>query len=160
MKSLLDDLVDTCYETEDTPKSAPINPSKEINYWLVTRLLLNKYKDEQGKRSRYQKLYVLIDRWHEVDDINIKNLDRNNIQIDEKSYNNILIFYIGHMTLNIYFPLPEELLSATSFKILQISWVRYKCWNMIELLSQEVKMLVKPVDRVGVLFVTTGTLSG
>ena len=64
------------------------------------------------------------------------------------------------MTLNIYFPLPEELLSATSFKILQISWVRYKCWNMIELLSQEVKMLVKPVDRVGVLFVTTGTLSG
>ena len=46
MKSLLDDLVDTCYETEDTSKSAPINPSKEINYWLVTRLLLNKYKDE------------------------------------------------------------------------------------------------------------------
>ena len=31
MKSLFDDLVDTCYEAEDT-QSAPINPSKGINY--------------------------------------------------------------------------------------------------------------------------------
>ena len=32
------------------------------------------------------------------DDINVKNLDPNKIKIDEKSYKNILIYYIGCMT--------------------------------------------------------------
>ena len=31
--------------------------------------------------------------------INIKNFDPNNIKIDEKSYKNILIFYIGYVTI-------------------------------------------------------------
>ena len=33
------------------------------------------------------------------DMINIKNLDSNNIKIDEKSYKNILIYYIGYVTI-------------------------------------------------------------
>ena len=34
------------------------------------------------------------------DDImNIKNFDSNNIKIDQKSYKNILIYYIGHITI-------------------------------------------------------------
>ena len=34
------------------------------------------------------------------DMINIKNLDLNKIKIDEKSYNNIFIYYVGYVTLN------------------------------------------------------------
>ena len=33
------------------------------------------------------------------DIINIKNFDPNNIKIDEKSYKNVLIYYIGYMTV-------------------------------------------------------------
>ena len=36
---------------------------------------------------------------------NIKNLDPNNIKIDEKSYKNILIYYIGYVTPNIINPM-------------------------------------------------------
>ena len=35
MKSLVDDLVVTCDRIADTPKSAVINPSDGINYWLI-----------------------------------------------------------------------------------------------------------------------------
>ena len=31
--------------------------------------------------------------------IDIKNFDPNNIKIDEKSYKNILIYYIGYVTM-------------------------------------------------------------
>ena len=31
--------------------------------------------------------------------INIKNLDQNKIKIDEKSYKNIFIYYIGYVTI-------------------------------------------------------------
>ena len=31
--------------------------------------------------------------------INMKNVDANNIKIDEKSYKNILIYYIGYLTI-------------------------------------------------------------
>ena len=31
--------------------------------------------------------------------INIKNFDSNNIKIDENSYKNILIYYIGYVTI-------------------------------------------------------------
>ena len=34
------------------------------------------------------------------DIINIKNVDPNNIKIDEKSYKNILIYYIGYVLIN------------------------------------------------------------
>ena len=34
------------------------------------------------------------------DIINIKNVDPNNIKIDEKSYKNILIYYIGYVMIN------------------------------------------------------------
>ena len=33
------------------------------------------------------------------DIINIKDFDPNNIKIDEKSYKNILIYYIGYVTI-------------------------------------------------------------
>ena len=33
------------------------------------------------------------------DNINIKNFDPNNINIDKKSYKNILIYYIGYVTI-------------------------------------------------------------
>ena len=33
------------------------------------------------------------------DIINIKDFDSNNIKIDEKSYKNILIYYIGYVTI-------------------------------------------------------------
>ena len=33
------------------------------------------------------------------DVINIKNFDPNNIKIDEKSYKNIRIYYIGYLTI-------------------------------------------------------------
>ena len=33
------------------------------------------------------------------DFINIKDFDLNNIKIDEKSYGNILIYYIGYVTI-------------------------------------------------------------
>ena len=33
------------------------------------------------------------------DDINIKDFDPNNIKINEKSYKNILIYYIGYVTI-------------------------------------------------------------
>ena len=33
------------------------------------------------------------------DIINIKYFDPNNVTIDEKSYNNILIYYIGYVTI-------------------------------------------------------------
>ena len=34
--------------------------------------------------------------------INIKDFDPNNIRIDKKSYKNILIYYMGHVTINKY----------------------------------------------------------
>ena len=33
------------------------------------------------------------------DDINIKDFDPNNIKIDEKSYRNILIYFIAYVTI-------------------------------------------------------------
>ena len=33
------------------------------------------------------------------DIVGIENLDLNNIKIDEKSYKNILIYYIGYVTI-------------------------------------------------------------
>ena len=36
------------------------------------------------------------------DVIDIENFDPNNIKIDKKSYKNILIYYIGYVTINKY----------------------------------------------------------
>ena len=33
------------------------------------------------------------------DIVNIKYFDPNNVRIDEKSYNNILVYYIGYVTI-------------------------------------------------------------
>ena len=49
----------------------------------------NKIKDIDIKNSSY----------YFFDDINIKNFDFSNIKIDEKSYKNILIYYIGYLTI-------------------------------------------------------------
>ena len=50
----------------------------------------NKIKDIDIKKRRY---YFFNDI------INIKKFDPNNIKIDEKSYKNILIYYIGYMAI-------------------------------------------------------------
>ena len=50
----------------------------------------NKAKDIDLKNRTY---YFLNDI------INIKIFDSNNIKIDEKSYNNIVIYYIGYVTI-------------------------------------------------------------
>ena len=50
----------------------------------------NKVKDISIKNHTY----------HFFDDIiNIKKFDLNNIKIDEKSYKNILVYYIGYVTI-------------------------------------------------------------
>ena len=49
----------------------------------------NKIKDIDIKNSSY----------YFFDDINIKTFDFSNIKIDEKSYKNILIYYIGYLTI-------------------------------------------------------------
>ena len=36
---------------------------------------------------------------NDISNINIKNFDPNNIKIDEKSYKNIFIYYIGHVAI-------------------------------------------------------------
>ena len=48
----------------------------------------NKVKDIDIKNC----IYYFLD-----DIINIKNIDPNNIKIDQKSYKNILIYYIGYV---------------------------------------------------------------
>ena len=50
----------------------------------------NKVKDTDIKNRTY---YFLDDI------ISIKNVDPNNIKIDEKSYKIVLIYYIGYMTI-------------------------------------------------------------
>ena len=50
----------------------------------------NKVKDTDIKNQTYYFFNDLI---------NIKSLDSNNIKIDEKSYQNILIYYIGYVTI-------------------------------------------------------------
>ena len=50
----------------------------------------NKVKDIDIKNRTY---YFFNDI------INIKNFDPNNIKIDEKSYKDILIYYIGYVTI-------------------------------------------------------------
>ena len=52
--------------------------------------MINKVKDIDIKNHRY---YFFNDI------INIKNSDPNNIKIDENSYKNILIYYIGYVTI-------------------------------------------------------------
>ena len=50
----------------------------------------NKVKDIDIKKRRY---YFFNDT------VNIKKFDPNNIKIDEKSYKNILIYYIGYVAV-------------------------------------------------------------
>ena len=50
----------------------------------------NKVKDIDIKNRTYYFFNDIID---------IKNFDPNNIKIDEKSYKNILSYYIGHVTI-------------------------------------------------------------
>ena len=47
------------------------------------------------------KIYILKNyAYYFFDDIiNIKDFDPNNIKIDENSYKNILIYYIGYVTI-------------------------------------------------------------
>ena len=50
----------------------------------------DKIKDITKKSPTY---YIFSDI------VGIENLDLNNIKIDEKSYKNILIYYIGYVTI-------------------------------------------------------------
>ena len=58
------------------------------------------YIDEQYQKSQYQKVWSYF--FHGI--ISIKNLDLNTIEIDEKSFKYILIYYIGYVTPNIVNP--------------------------------------------------------
>ena len=40
MKSFVNDLIVTCHEIENTPKSAVYSPSNGINYWFIAVFLL------------------------------------------------------------------------------------------------------------------------
>ena len=53
-------------------------------------------KNEQWKKTDIKN------RTHDFFDdiINIQNLDRNNIKINEKPHKNVLIYYIGYVTVN------------------------------------------------------------
>ena len=53
----------------------------------------NKDKDINIKNRTYYFFNGIID---------IETLDTNNIKIDEKSYKNILIYYIGYVTVQKY----------------------------------------------------------
>ena len=50
----------------------------------------NKVKDVDIKNQTYYSFNDMV---------NIKNFDPNNIKLDEKSYKNILISYIGYVTI-------------------------------------------------------------
>ena len=52
--------------------------------------MCNKVKDINTKNRTY---YFFNDI------INIENFDLNNIEIDENSYKNIIIYYIGYVTI-------------------------------------------------------------
>ena len=60
----------------------------QINECIIK--ISNKVKDIDIKNRTY---YFFNDI------INIKNFDPNNIKIDEKPYKNILIFYLGYITI-------------------------------------------------------------
>ena len=50
--------------------------------------------------NKVKEIEVKNQTYYFFDDIiNIKNFDPNNIKIDEKSYKNILIYYIGYVTI-------------------------------------------------------------
>ena len=51
----------------------------------------NKVKDIDIKNRTYYLFDAIM---------NIKNFDSNNSKIDEKSYRNILVYYIGYVTMN------------------------------------------------------------
>ena len=50
--------------------------------------------------NKVKHVSIKNDSYYFFDDIiNIKHFDPNNIKIDEKSYKNILIYYIGYVTI-------------------------------------------------------------
>ena len=55
--------------------------------------MINKVKDKNIKNWTF---YFFNDT------VNTENLDPNNIKVDEKSYKNILIYYIGYVTIKEY----------------------------------------------------------
>ena len=52
--------------------------------------MAHKFKDVDIKNHKY---------YFVVDIINIKNFDPNKIEVDEKSYKDILIYYIGYVMI-------------------------------------------------------------
>ena len=51
-------------------------------------------------RNKFQEIEIKNHTYYFFDDIiNMKNLDPNKIKIDEKSYKNILIYYIRYTTI-------------------------------------------------------------
>ena len=51
-------------------------------------------------RNKFQEIEIRNHTYYFFDDIiNTKNLDPNKIKIDEKSYKNILIYYIRYTTI-------------------------------------------------------------
>ena len=82
----------------------------------------NKVKDIDTKKNKKtnKRTYYFFDNI-----INIKNFDLNNIKIDEKSYKNILIYYIGYMTTKDSKYVKIKCKSSTSY-IRQSEWILKK----------------------------------
>ena len=55
---------------------------------------IKKWVNQRYRHKKSNHIYYFFD-----DIINIKFFDPNNIKIDEKSYKNILIYYIGYVTI-------------------------------------------------------------
>ena len=62
-------------------------------YWSYKLKMRNKVEYINLKNQTYYFFNDVID---------IENFDPNNIKIDKKSYKNILIYYIGYVTINKY----------------------------------------------------------
>ena len=53
-------------------------------------------------KNKRKKIDIKSQTYSFFDDIfNLKNFDPNNVKIDENSYKNILIYYIGYLTFKI-----------------------------------------------------------
>ena len=127
MKSLIDDSVITCDEIIDTAETMPINSNDEkssykMDYYiwhtflLVTILLLKNniiiVIISQNKKTYYHINNIKMDSNKNLKEIDIKNrtyyyfddilnihdLDLDNISLDEKSYENFLIYDVAYKT--------------------------------------------------------------
>ena len=107
----------------------------------------NKVKDIDTKKKQKKRTFYFFDNI-----INIKNIDLNNIKIDEKSYKNIPIYYIGYMTTKDSKYVKIKCKSFTPY-IRQSEWILKKLIKISissQLLLVRAKKKVKNMKKCGV----------